>query len=102
MNCECIYYKKDATKEDLMELAKKVESFDCELDPAAVSIMTAKTEVTTDYDHFRKSFNIPKDSMVLFVYGKLHYMSNIRMGNKTYKACFPTDYHIEFTDIEEF
>ena len=102
MNCECIYYGNKATEEELMILADKIYAMDCELEPCAISIMTSKTEVTADYDGYNKPFNVPKDSLVLFVYGKYHYMHNMKVGKKVFKPCFPTDYDIDFEDIKEF
>ena len=99
MNCECIYYRKGATKEELLVLADDINRLSVELDPVAISIMKAKTEVATDYDAWEKPFNIPENSLVLFVYGKYHYMVNKHVGRKVFKACFPTDYDIEFEDI---
>ena len=102
MNCECIYYSKDATEEELMVLADKIKALDCEYEPVSIAVVNAKTEVTTDYDHWKKPFNVPEKSLVLFVYGKYHYMVNRKVDGKTYKPCFPTDYDFDFTDIKEF
>lgn len=102
MNCECIYYGKDATEDELMVLADKINALECELEPVTIAIVENKTKVTPDYDGWKRPFNVPEKSLVLFVCGKYHYMNNFRVGDKTFKSCFPMDYDFEFTDIKEF
>lgn len=102
MNCECIYYAKDATEEELMVLADKINALDCELEPVSIAIVNNKTKVTADYDGWKKPFNVQEKALVLFVYGKYHYMRNMKINNKTFKSCFPMDRDFEFTDIKEF
>ena len=103
MNCECIYYRKGATREDLMRLAKFVQhgSEAIERYPAALSVITEDTKCAPDYDGFGRKVTIPAGSEVLFVQGKLHYMVDIYADNNKHKfrALFPIERDIKFEDI---
>ena len=85
MNCECIYYKKGATQDELLLLANAMECvslrFGVEKNPVAISIITKDTVCTDDYDGFGKRKTIPQGSVVLFVHGKLHNMSEVYTEN---------------------
>ena len=105
MNCECIYYRKGATKEDLLRLAESIEAcherFGIEKYPTALSVMTADTKCADDYDGFGKKKTIPEGSLVLFVGGKLHHMSETYIGKSKYIPLFPVDYaDAHFEDIQ--
>ena len=107
MNCECMYYCKDASQDELLRLADVIKEFGKthELYPAAISRIDEKCKSYYDYDSIweqcGKSVNVPKDSLVLFVYGKYHYMTNKRIGGKTFKPLFP-DSPVKFTDLVEY
>ena len=105
MNCECIYYRKGATKEDLLRLAEAIEAcherFGIEKYPTAISVMIADTKCAEDYDGFGKKKTIPEGSMVLFVGGKLHHMSETYIGKSKYIPLFPVDHaDVHFKDIQ--
>ena len=109
MNCECIYYSKDATEEELMVLAEKINNLDCDIEPVSIAVVNDKTKVIPDYDGYGKPFYMPEKSLVLFVYGKYHYMNNFKVGNKTFKSCFLPAYEFgksvtdfPFEDIKMF
>ena len=105
MNCECIYYHKDATIEDYKELAEKIKSvakIACEeLYPTAISRMEEKVTVCEDYNGWGKEINIPKNRSVLFVGGKLHHMIPFRVGRRMFKPWNPMEEPI-FTDLETY
>ena len=100
MNCECIYYNRNAPKDDLFALAKEVqrrETF-CEIYPCAISRITEKTECLKEYMGGKK-LNIPENSEVLFVGGKYAYMVDIKVNGKTFRPWFPADFDVHFEDI---
>ena len=103
MNCECIYYNRNASEEDLLALAREVHrrGLSVEIYPCALSRMTERTECLKEYMG-GKSLNIPKDSKVLFVGGKYAYMVDIKVNDKTFRPWFPVDYEIHFEDIRLF
>ena len=61
MNCECIYYRKGATREDLLRLAEFIQrtSGTIERYPAALSVITENIKCTPDYDGFGRKVTIP-------------------------------------------
>ena len=96
MNCECIYYRKNATQEELLRLAHAMECcsrrFGIEKNPVAISTITKATVCADDYDGFGKRKTIPQGSVVLFVQGKLHNMCDTYgEGNKKFSALFPVE-----------
>lgn len=103
MNCECIYYSKDASVEDCIALAEKIKEIGetCELYPFAVSRMDEKCKCYDDYDGWGDYKYLPKYSAVLFVGGKLHYMNPVRVGHRVFNPWFPDDEPI-YTDLQEF
>lgn len=103
MNCECIYYSKYATKEDLAVLAQRVKEIgeEVELYPLAISRIDEKLKVCEDYNGWGKTMNIQKWSAVLFVGGKLHNMNPIRIGHRVYKPWHPME-EPYFTDLQTF
>lgn len=103
MNCECIYYSKGASEEDLLRLAERINKIgECvELYPCAVSRIDEDCKCFDDYDGWGKCKYIPKDSLVLFVGGKYHNMTAVRVGNRTFKPWFPGfDNEPIFTDLQ--
>ena len=110
MNCECIYYRKNATQEDLLRLAHAMECvsrrFGIDKNPVAISKITKTIWCTEDYDGFGRRKSIPEGSIVLFVDGKLHNMcETYGGGNKKYIALFPVEHEggffediIDYTD----
>ena len=104
MNCECIYYNRNATEDDLLHLAQEIHrrGLYVELYPCALSRMLEKTECFSDYDGWGKSINLPKNSKVLFVGGKYAYMVAITIDGKTFRPWFPAEHDIEFEDVRLF
>lgn len=111
MNCECIYFSKKADREKLMRLAEKFKKWGeaCEIYPCALSVITADTKCFDDINAFYlpqfpwKSVTIPKDSEVLFVAGKLHYMTSKKVDGVVFRPLFPDRGITEFfKDIIEF
>ena len=104
MNCECVYYNKNATRENLENLAKWIEQKGelCEIYPCAISKITEDTYCTGDYDGYGKEKCIPENAEVLFVGGKLHYMTPAKVDGISYKPLFPQVTHKFFEDIVEF
>lgn len=103
MNCECIYYRKGATREDLLRLAKFIQhgSKVIERYPTALSVVTEDIKCTPDYDGWGRKVTIPAGSEVLFVGGKLHHMVDIFADNNKHKfrALHPVERDIKFEDI---
>ena len=101
MNCECIYYSKGATMEDLERFTKAVKYTErwIERYPTAISKMDEATLCCEDYDGWGKSNTIPAGSLVAFVGGKLHHMTEIHIGKRVYRPWFPVRHDIKFTDI---
>ena len=104
MNCECVYYDKNATRENLENLAKRIKDKGtrCEIYPCAISKVTEETYCTRDYDGYAEEEFIPENSEVLFVGGKLHYMTPTKVDGILYKPLFPQVTHQFFEDIIEF
>lgn len=103
MNCECIYYKKGATTDELLELAKFVQrgSNVMERYPCAISVITEDTDCCDDYDCWGKKKTIPAGSVVLFVAGKLHYQVPIHMGKRNiFRPWYPVSHDIKFYDLK--
>ena len=100
MNCECIYYSKTATLEDYEALAKVVKRKGefLELYPISISRINERCKVCEDYNGWGEHKSIPKYSLVLFVGGKLHYMNEIKVGRRVFRAFHPMDYPV-FTDL---
>lgn len=103
MNCECIYYSKGATVDDLRVLSEKVKEMGriVEIYPCAISRMEESAKCNDDYDGWGRTMNIPKYSAVLFVGGKLHYMNPIRIGRRVFNPWHPMDDPV-FADLETF
>lgn len=100
MNCECIYYRKGATREDLLRLANAIEScyerWGFEKYPTALSVITKDIKCSDDYDGFGRKKTIPVGSEVLFVGGKLHYMCEVYIETKKYLPWFPIKHDMDF------
>ena len=105
MNCECVYYSKNATREELMKVAEVVREWEkeCEIYPVALSKITKATKMYPDIDHWGRGATVSAESEVLFVAGKLHYMLPVRVGRKVFLPRFP-EWEAEdfFEDIESF
>ena len=103
MNCECIYYSKGATRDDLLRLADEIKKAGqyVEIYPLAISRMDERCKCYDDYDGWGQSKTIPKYVAVLFVGGKYHYMNSVRVGHRVFKPWFPDEEPI-FTDLHTF
>ena len=110
MNCECIYYRKGATMEDLLKLAAFVKKTGAIMEryPCAISVMDEKTLVCEDYDGWGNATTIPSGSMVLFVGGKYAYQVPIHLYDdsgdrrkcRIFKSWYPINRDIKFHDIK--
>jgi len=106
MNCECMYYRKGATKDELLQLVKEVKwigKFN-ELYPVALSQIDKKCKAYVDYDDMdlnnAKYKTISAGSLVLFAAGKYQYMYPIYIGHKKYTPMFTNE--VKFTDLIEY
>ena len=106
MNCECIYYNKTATEQEIEELAKAVEKQGkyCEIYPCALSVMSKAARCCEGYDGWGRGITIPAGAKVLFVGGKLHNMEPFRVGRKTFLPWFPArdPNNVQFEDIKTY
>lgn len=105
MNCECIYYNKKATRENLMNLAKVIakKGEECEIDPVTISVITKDTRACDDYDGYGRTTTIRKGTEVLFVYGKYHYMTKqIEVDGITFRSYYPMECEDFFEDVVDF
>ena len=113
MNCECVYYNKNATKADYIKLAERIakQGETCEVFPVTISKITRKTkcydDINGNYGFYARTSYIPEGATVLFVGGKLWYMTKTkRVDGITYKGLFPSyEYYGDepfFEDVETF
>lgn len=107
MNCECIYYSKNTGKDKYYRnhfcgLAGDIFRMDCELEPVSLSVITEDVKCYKDYYDYGETVTIPAGSEVLFVAGKYHYMTPIRVGKRVFHPYFPVDHEVQFEDVEDF
>lgn len=116
MNCECIFrYKPDPEHPGKpLELGRAISadvSNNIELYPVTISVITAKTKATANYDGGR-CYTLRPGDIVLFVGGKYHHMNKTTIrpylhGNnkkllQDFEILFPKSHEIFFRDTYEF
>ena len=103
MNCECIYYSKGASQDDLLLLANEIKKIgeQVELYPVAISRLDETCKCCDDYDGWGECKHLPRYEAVLFVGGKYAYMNKVRVGRRVFRAWFPKEEPI-FTDLHTF
>ena len=103
MNCECVYYNKSFSIDDYAKLGKKIDQERKELYPCTISKITKDIVFTTDYDGLNgTTIEIPKNSLVLFVQGKLLYMDITRQGAKVgFPKPMEEDWFLDIYDFDE-
>lgn len=100
MNCECIYYSKGATEENLINLAQGIYNLDEDFYPVSISRIIGDTNVSVHiYGKARKTI-IPDGSLVLFAAGKYHNMDSFMLGRRSFYRWFPLNpSSLKFEDI---
>lgn len=106
MNCECIYFRKGAKKEELLRIGNAMECvskrWGLEKNPVAISVITKDIVCAPNYDGSGKLKTISKGSVVLFVQGKVAYMCDVygqaKNGkyNRRFYGVFPVQHEDDF------
>lgn len=82
MNCECFYLITNQSLEGAREFAKEIkrisDKYGIEYYPVYICKAIKSFAATTDYDNWRPSFTVKKNSWLVFVAGKYHNMMEQR------------------------
>ncbi len=91
MNCECVYFNRNANRSDLEELIKKINKVGetCELYPVSISKLYGGTVYHKFYDMYDQGRCAIHGTEGVFVQGKLHNMRTFKVNGKTFCPRFP-------------